>query len=528
MLTQTQYQKLQSMGLKPAQMNQVIAAAGGVEQPKSLGGFVGNVAKSAVNTVGGIGSALLSPIQTAKNIGKTAIGAAQLLDPGEQGYEQYARNVSDFYKQRYGGLKNIGETLYNDPVGAALDVSAVLGGAGAVAKDAGTLGKSSGLTKLGQGLSTASKYADPFQVVGMGAGKVLGGAKSKLSQGLIGESESMLTRGMGSPERLGKVKNLAGIPISELYKKYDLYDRSPEAFQRGAGIAESGIKSGVKSAIESGKRPDIRKILKQFDVEIDRLSKEGVTSQKSALAAQELANRKTMFMRALSMENKTPFLEKVRQIKSDFQGDISPSTYGMPTQEIGRNLGTTTAYRALLGGLEETSPGIRQAGREQAALIKLKEMAQKAQNRGDVRQQFNFTKAAGAGLGGMLAGIPGAVAGYASEQLINSPQFLSASSKTLRGAGEALNKGSLPRNFSQAATNAYNFGKTTRLIPQYKEPEKPSVPYMPGAYMADKMVDKPTIAPSEPIVTKKLEVKMPKNVFSNKAPFGKSFRLGGK
>ena len=80
------------------------------------------------------------------NLGRLAVGAGELLIPGEQGAEKYARAAGNFYDQRYGisdllkgNLQGVqekaGNTLYNDPVGAALDLSAVLGlGGGALSK----------------------------------------------------------------------------------------------------------------------------------------------------------------------------------------------------------------------------------------------------------------------------------------------------------------------------------------------------------------------------------------------------------
>jgi len=180
----------------------------GVEEPKTLGGFAGNVVKSGGRAVGGVVSSAVNVLNpnadknTLVGMGRLASGAAQLLDPTEGNKiakeipgiglfgnnEQTARNVGSFYNQRYGGLDKIGNTLYNDPIGVAMDVSTVAGGAGALAtkaaglatKGATAVSLSSNAAKLGragQTLGKVSRFTDPLQVVGMGLGK----AGSKVS-----------------------------------------------------------------------------------------------------------------------------------------------------------------------------------------------------------------------------------------------------------------------------------------------------------------------------------------------------------
>jgi hypothetical protein len=103
-------------------------------EPKSLAGFGKNVVKSGTKFFGSLMDAAFSPWETTKTLGKTALGTAELLIPGEQGYEQYPRAIGQEYAQRYGGGQNILDTLYNDPVGVVADVSTLAGGVGTAAK----------------------------------------------------------------------------------------------------------------------------------------------------------------------------------------------------------------------------------------------------------------------------------------------------------------------------------------------------------------------------------------------------------
>jgi hypothetical protein len=190
-----------------------------------------------------------------------------------------------------------------------------------------------------------------------------------------------------------------------------------------------------------------------------------------------------MFLKAIQENNATPLnanVQKVYDIKSSFQSDIPESTFGMPTQEVGKAGGATTGYRTLLSGIEQAAPGIRQTGREQAALIKLKQMAKDAEARGATRQNLNFTKLGGTTAGAVVAGIPGAVAGYAAEQVANSPRFLAASSKALGMAGKGLQTARIPQNINRTVSGAYKFAKAGRMIPQ-PQPKTEYTPPRPPA-----------------------------------------------
>ena len=59
-------QQLQQMGAQPTQ-----------NQSPSVGGFVGNAISSVGSLLGGIGNAVLHPIQTIQNLGGAAVGAGE-------------------------------------------------------------------------------------------------------------------------------------------------------------------------------------------------------------------------------------------------------------------------------------------------------------------------------------------------------------------------------------------------------------------------------------------------------------------
>lgn len=516
------------MGLPQGLVDQVVNKAGGVEKQKSLGGFAGNILGSGAKLVGDIGSAVLNPIDTAKNIYNLGSGIVQLAIPEEQGNEKLARAVGQFYADRYGGLDKAWNTLYNDPVGMAADISTVLGGGGALLKGVGSLSKASGLTRAGSVLSKAGRTIDPLSVVGK-AGGVIGKGKSKLAGALASESENLLTRGMGNPQTLKKAKGVSPITMRELFSKYNTYDRTPEAFQAGAKQAQSMAKGLLEQAPTS---IDTRRILSLFDEEIAKLQSGAKTSTKMANALDELVARKQMFLDGIQNENvSTPLMSdasKVYGIKSAFQGDVPPSSFGMPTQEVGKNLGTTKAYQTLLRGIEEQAPGIKNLGREQSALIKLEEMARASGARGAARQNINFSKLGSATAGGVVAGIPGAVVGYVGERIANSPQFLAGSSKAMELGSKALSKPiKIPTRVGRGANLVYQGARVGRMTNtnRYETPKHTQsqvlTPQNPKNVTYNPSIPQPV---KKPVLTKQIKYKAP-NVFNNKSSFGKTFKL---
>lgn len=143
-----------------------------------------NVPSSAKQFASDIITPFLSPIKTAKTIGQLVQGTVQLFTEGEQENEALAKAVGDFYKQRYGSLENIKQTLATDPVGLLSDLSIVLTGGGAlvtkVPSAAGTISNLSGkagavasavgeTTKAaGKVASTVGKVVDPINVAAIG------------------------------------------------------------------------------------------------------------------------------------------------------------------------------------------------------------------------------------------------------------------------------------------------------------------------------------------------------------------------
>ena len=156
----------------------------GVEQPdrtvgQYLGETAGNIIPSGAAMLGGMYEAVTHPVQTVKGLGLAAYGGARnvaeaalpaeafdviksIEDPetAKQAVE-VANAFGGVYKQRYGSINQILDTIRTDPVGAASDLSIIFsGGAGAT-------------TKLGTVSNVLAKTGRVLDPIGALAGKVV-------------------------------------------------------------------------------------------------------------------------------------------------------------------------------------------------------------------------------------------------------------------------------------------------------------------------------------------------------------------
>lgn len=92
---------------------------------------ISNIPRSAMDLVSNIAQAVSSPVETAKGIRSAYRGAITKSLPegwvtpyeGMERDQSIAEAVGGHYKDRYGGLREIGNTIREDPVGAAADLS---------------------------------------------------------------------------------------------------------------------------------------------------------------------------------------------------------------------------------------------------------------------------------------------------------------------------------------------------------------------------------------------------------------------
>jgi hypothetical protein len=165
-----------------------------------LGETAGNIIPSGAAMLGGMYEAITSPVETAKGLGLAAYGGARNVAEAAlptaafdviksvenpeiaRQAVQVANAIGGIYKDRYGSVNQLLDTIRTDPVGAAADLSIVLsGGAAATTK----------LPVVSGALRTAARVADP---IAEAAGRAIGGTARLGAAGINRLTTSAETR----------------------------------------------------------------------------------------------------------------------------------------------------------------------------------------------------------------------------------------------------------------------------------------------------------------------------------------------
>lgn len=475
-------------------------------QKKSVGGFMGNIVKSGIQAGVDLGGAVVNTVNPDKNkntlvnMNRLAQGVGQMLDPTKGNkianasnkatsyimpfmapmlnpdnvnYEDYAKNVGKFYKDRYGGVEKITNTLYNDPVGVGLDVASLASGAGAGLK-------ASGLAKAGNAFSKAAKFTDPFSMAGKGAKLVAKGSTSKL--GKFGRSlekfgDDYVLQGRGNPKLTRKVisqiKSTGDTPLEYFQKNPVLFSRDSGSV--GALASDLGQQYG--SSVRAIPKDAIRVVdlLKSYDDAISRLQKQ-VLNSADDVAASHLKTLQSRREAVASSLGKTEYVnpEQLHQIAMAVDKRIPQAKWMQDQAEIaGQPIGAYMRERDILrGSMRQNSPGLRELGKNESILKNIEKLYGDAENRSSARQPINFTKLGGATVGAVTKGIPGAIGGFVAEELIRSPIGTSAISKGSSLLGKAIQGKNIPKirvpgkikTISSYAPATYGYAQAGRVL----------------------------------------------------------------
>lgn len=250
-----------------------------------------NVPSSAKKFAKDVITPFLSPIQTAKDLGSLGSSVVNLIIPGEQGNEQIAKEVGNFFVQRYGSLENIKKTFATDPIGMLSDVSIILTGGAALAPKGG---------QVASIVSKAAKITDPVKIGSKGAslvgelptqffgattgagGKAIkeaieagaegGTRQKKFKEGMRGEDlESVVTDAYNSIKEINKAKSktytdgVSGLQLGKKKINFDNVDKVIADFKSKKTI---GSKGKLKLNKDSSKK------LKEVEDLVDQYKKD--------------------------------------------------------------------------------------------------------------------------------------------------------------------------------------------------------------------------------------------------------------
>ena len=165
---------------------------------------------------------IMHPIQTAKSLKDLGSSIINLFVPDEQGNEQLAREVGNYFKERYGGLDNIKKTFATDPVALLSDVSIILsGGAMLAPKSSALAGTLSTLSKI-EPITAATK------AVSIPSGFL---AKNTLAK-LQGTSADAIGAAFAAGQKGGKASAAFSRAISGKDDVTKIVDDANEAFNK--------------------------------------------------------------------------------------------------------------------------------------------------------------------------------------------------------------------------------------------------------------------------------------------------------
>jgi hypothetical protein len=317
---------------------------------------VSNIPSSAANFAQGIYQAARHPIDTGMSMWDAAAGGLRNVMPeavvsaidrfdnpdATKRIDKTADAIGQFYKDRYGSMEELKETLATDPVGAASDLSAVLTGGAALAGRA---------PKLADALRKGASATNPMNIAGnaitatgRGAAQVIG----NLGTHTGGESINEAARAglAGGDKAKAFAANLRGkVPYTEVLDdakaNLEQMGRAKSAEYRAGMANVSGDKTildfnGIDKALSDARGAS------QF--------KGQVKNAKAAELLQKMNDEISNWKRLNPAEYHTP--EGLDALKQKIGGLVE----GIPFEEKTARLVGQKVYGAIKGEITKQAP----------------------------------------------------------------------------------------------------------------------------------------------------------------------------
>ena len=264
------------------------------DQSNALMRMIRNTPGSAIKFASGIANTVMHPLDTAKGV--LDLGAGTLrnvtpdavrsfidqLDPNPQAGQQasqIATATGQGLKNRYGGLENVKQTVISDPVGAAADLSTVLGIGGALAPG-----------RAGNLLATASKYTNPLSVIPP-AVKAVGA----IGKPLLGLTTGVGSENIGQAARSGYAGNSAFLEnLRGNESMTDVLSKAKDALQTMRETRSGAYKAGIAETAADTTKINFGSIDQKLADVVDSLKVQGATGQKWKIGSDQVKTIKEL------------------------------------------------------------------------------------------------------------------------------------------------------------------------------------------------------------------------------------------
>ena len=320
-----------------------------------------NIPRSSIELAKNIWSAVSSPFDTIEALKGIALGGVAKLIPGDQQGlvlpgsitpvdEQGAEQMAKFFIDRFGGDEALRRTISEDPIGFLLDLSAVAGGVGGIAKVAG-------LAKTGQIVSKAAPFIDPLTAAGKGVGAVIS-AKTPVN--------SIIKTALQFPKKAGlqRVDQLA----DEFIKGgFHLNRKSLMQLDSKIKNVQGKIKQIVSKKTAQGIEIETSKIANAIDDLIKEADKSGLGGVDLPLNIKQLTRLKDNFIKA-NKQLLTP--DEVQQLKVGLNKAFKPdlgNRFSMIKAKANDKLRS-----AAMKELEDLHPQLKELNADQGVMIELR------------------------------------------------------------------------------------------------------------------------------------------------------------
>lgn len=354
-----------------------------------------NIPSSAQKYGESIAQVITSPVETVKNIGKTAMGLGEKIIPGRQAEEAYPEAIGQFFQQRYGSTENALKALQTDPVGVLGDVSALFTGGGMAIPQAGKT-----VSRIGAAVEPLNIAKN---VAGYGASKVI---PSSVAPKLY-ESAAKWSTTLSPEER-------AGLTATALEQQLMPSQAGVTKAQQTINDLGNQIDTLVTSATESGAKIPSTEVFKYINDTKSKLGGVKMEAPQDVAAVNKISNDFRKYLGKLKKDSLTP--QELQDFKTDAYKRINFER-GTEKASIAKEETYKAMSKAAKEALQTQIPELQLLNQQQGQLLELLPNLQRSAARIENRDLLGLGAPIKVGAGGVVGNELGALGGAATSIL---------------------------------------------------------------------------------------------------------------